>query len=70
MKTTAERIAEYEAAETACLKAQQLGKGDMNLVRAQLKEIRAALNDLYVKYNSEQGTSVPRTYAKQGGRGE
>ena len=70
LKTTATRIAEYEAAETAALKAQQLGKGDMNLVRAQLKEIRAALNELYRQYKIEQATSYPRTYAKQGGRGE
>jgi len=67
VKTTAERIAEYEAAETECLKAQQLGKGDMNLIRAQLKEIRAALNDLYEQYSIEQGTVVTRTYAGQGG---
>ena len=67
MKTTVERIAEYEAAETECLKAQQLGKGDMNMVRAQLKEIRAALNDLYEQYAIEQGTAVTRTYAGQGG---
>lgn len=69
MKTTADRIAEYEAAETAALKAQSLGKGDMSLVRAQLREIRAALNELYVQYKLEQGTAVSRTYAGQGGRG-
>jgi len=66
LKTTAERIAEYEAAETECLKAQQFGKGDMNMVRAQLKEIRSALSELYDQYAIEQGTQPTRTYAKMG----
>ena len=69
MKTTAERIAEYEAAETQCLKAQQYGVGDVNKVQAQLRDIRAALQDLYEQYAIEQGTAVTRTYAGQGGSG-
>ena len=67
MKTTAERIAEYEAAETACLKAQQYSIGDTSKVRAQLREIRTALEQLYEQYAIEQGTAVTRTYASQGG---
>jgi len=67
LKTTAERIAEYEAAETECLKAQQYGIGDMSKVNAQLRDIRTALNDLYEQYAIEQGTAISRTYAGQGG---
>lgn len=67
MKSTLDRIAEYEAAETACLKAQQYSVGDTSKVQAQLRDIRAALNDLYEQLAIEQGTAVSRTYAGQGG---
>jgi hypothetical protein len=67
LKSTLDRIAEYEAAETACLKAQQYSVGDTSKVQAQLRDIRAALNDLYEQLAIEQGTAVSRTYAGQGG---
>lgn len=67
MKSTLDRIAEYEAAETACLKAQQYTISDTSKTQAQLRDIRAALNDLYEQLAIEQGTAVSRTYAGQGG---
>jgi hypothetical protein len=57
-KSTADRLAEVDAAITECLAAQSAGHGDSNVTRASLATLNEMRNALEAKLLREQNTSA------------
>lgn len=70
IKTTLEQIEELDTAITACLLAQSMGKGDLNVQMARYEALTAERTRFLTVYQQEQGSYHPRTFAYNGGAGE
>lgn len=68
IKTHQERLEEIDTAISKVLSAQSLGKGDMQLYRAQYKALCDERRRVLSEYQSETGAYYRRTYGKQAGR--